>query len=139
MPLRFCHAGDFRLDEGRYFAQTAQCLERFLAGAIWARIDTLDNQAPFQVEGIPMQALRIQSSVGNAEMRSLRMSRSLATPSRPTPVKLGPPQKHWVENLLLSIDRCDRSIEARIDRICNASTTRDLTVPTPLFTVVRCI
>lgn len=57
----------------------------------------LDNQAPFQVEGIPMQALRIQSSVGNAEMRSLRMSRSLATPCKPTPVKLGPPQKHWVD------------------------------------------
>jgi hypothetical protein len=27
MPLRFAHAGDFHLDEDRYFADTAQCLE----------------------------------------------------------------------------------------------------------------
>jgi hypothetical protein len=32
------------------------------------------------------------------------MSRSLATALRPTPVKPGPPQKHWVGNALLSID-----------------------------------
>ncbi len=27
MPLRFGHAGDFHLDEDRYFADTAQCLD----------------------------------------------------------------------------------------------------------------
>jgi len=26
MPLRFCHAGDFHLDEDRYFADTAHGL-----------------------------------------------------------------------------------------------------------------
>jgi predicted MPP superfamily phosphohydrolase len=39
MPLRFAHAGDFHLDEDRYFADTAQCLEWFVADAIWARVD----------------------------------------------------------------------------------------------------
>ena len=31
MPLRFGHAGDFHLDEDRYFADTAQCLEWFVS------------------------------------------------------------------------------------------------------------
>jgi DNA repair exonuclease SbcCD nuclease subunit len=39
MPLRFCHAGDFHLDEDRYFADTAQCLEWFVADAIRASVD----------------------------------------------------------------------------------------------------
>jgi hypothetical protein len=29
MPIRFCHAGDFHLDEDRYFTDTAQ--QRFPA------------------------------------------------------------------------------------------------------------
>jgi DNA repair exonuclease SbcCD nuclease subunit len=39
MPLRFAHAGDFHLDEDRYFADTAQCLEWFVADAIQASVD----------------------------------------------------------------------------------------------------
>ena len=39
MPLRFCHAGDFHLDEDRYFADTAQCLEWFVSDAIQASVD----------------------------------------------------------------------------------------------------
>ena len=39
MPLRFCHAGDFHLDEDRYFADTAQCLEWFVKDAIRAGVD----------------------------------------------------------------------------------------------------
>jgi DNA repair exonuclease SbcCD nuclease subunit len=39
MPLRFGHAGDFHLDEDRYFADTAQCLEWFVADAIQAKLD----------------------------------------------------------------------------------------------------
>ena len=39
MPLLFCHAGDFHLDEDRYFADTAQCLEWFVADAIQASVD----------------------------------------------------------------------------------------------------
>jgi DNA repair exonuclease SbcCD nuclease subunit len=39
MPLRFCHAGDFHLDEDRYFADTAQCLEWYVADAIRASVD----------------------------------------------------------------------------------------------------
>ena len=39
MPLRFSHAGDFHLDEDRCFADTAQCLEWFVADAIRASVD----------------------------------------------------------------------------------------------------
>jgi DNA repair exonuclease SbcCD nuclease subunit len=39
MPLRFAHAGDFHLDEDRYFADTAQCLQWFVADAIRASVD----------------------------------------------------------------------------------------------------
>ena len=39
MPLRFAHAGDFHLDEDRYFADTVQCLEWFIADAIQANVD----------------------------------------------------------------------------------------------------
>ena len=39
MPLRFCHAGDFHLDEDRYFADTARCVEWFVADAIRASVD----------------------------------------------------------------------------------------------------
>ena len=39
MPLRFCHAGDLHLDEDHYFADTAQCLEWFVADAIRASVD----------------------------------------------------------------------------------------------------
>jgi len=34
MPLRFAHAGDFHLDEDRYFADTAHCLEWFITDGI---------------------------------------------------------------------------------------------------------
>jgi hypothetical protein len=36
MPVRFAHAGDSHLDEDRYFADTAQCLEWTFADAIQA-------------------------------------------------------------------------------------------------------
>ncbi len=36
MPLRFAHCGDFHLDEDRYFADTAQCLEWFVEDSIRA-------------------------------------------------------------------------------------------------------
>ena len=39
MDLRFAHAGDFHLDEDRYFADTAHCLEWFVADAIRASVD----------------------------------------------------------------------------------------------------
>jgi exonuclease SbcD len=39
MSFRFAHAGDFHLDEDRYFADTAQCLEWFVADAIGASVD----------------------------------------------------------------------------------------------------
>jgi len=39
MPLRFAHAGDFHLDKDRYFADTNQCLEWFVANAIQASVD----------------------------------------------------------------------------------------------------
>src|ERR1035437_463922 len=39
MPLRFAHAGDFHLDEDRYFADTAQCVEWFVTDAIRAGVD----------------------------------------------------------------------------------------------------
>jgi DNA repair exonuclease SbcCD nuclease subunit len=39
MPLRFAHADDFHLDEDRYFADTAQCLEWFVADAIRSNVD----------------------------------------------------------------------------------------------------
>ena len=39
MSLRFGHAGDFHLDEDRYFADTAQCLEWFVADAAQASVD----------------------------------------------------------------------------------------------------
>ncbi|MGA3169173.1 MAG: hypothetical protein ABSF14_24005 [Terriglobia bacterium] len=29
MPFKICHTGDVHLDEDRYFADTAQCLEWF--------------------------------------------------------------------------------------------------------------
>jgi hypothetical protein len=39
LPLQFAHAGDFHLDEDRYFADTAQCLEWFVADAIQSSVD----------------------------------------------------------------------------------------------------
>jgi exonuclease SbcD len=39
MPLRFAHAGDFHLDEDRYFCDTAQCLEWFVTDSIRANVD----------------------------------------------------------------------------------------------------
>ena len=38
MSLRIAHAGDFHLDEDRYFADTARCLEWFVADAILASL-----------------------------------------------------------------------------------------------------
>jgi DNA repair exonuclease SbcCD nuclease subunit len=39
MPFEVCHAGDFHLDEDRYFADTAQCLDWFVADAIQENVD----------------------------------------------------------------------------------------------------
>lgn len=39
MPLRFCHAGDFHLDEDHYFSDTAHCLDWFAADAVRASVD----------------------------------------------------------------------------------------------------
>jgi predicted MPP superfamily phosphohydrolase len=39
MPLKVCHTGDVHLEEDRYFADTAQCLEWFVADAIQASVD----------------------------------------------------------------------------------------------------
>ncbi len=39
MAFRFGHAGDFHVDEDRYFSDTAQCLEWFVADAIQASVD----------------------------------------------------------------------------------------------------
>jgi exonuclease SbcD len=39
MPIRLAHAGDFHLEEDRYFADTAECLEWFVVDAIRARVD----------------------------------------------------------------------------------------------------
>ena len=39
MPFKVCHAGDFHLDEDRYFADTAQCLKWFVADAVQASVD----------------------------------------------------------------------------------------------------
>ncbi len=39
MALRLAHAGDFHLDEDRYFADTAHCLGWFVADAIRASVD----------------------------------------------------------------------------------------------------
>ena len=39
MPLRFAHAGDFHLDEDRYFTDTAQCPEWFVADGIQVDCD----------------------------------------------------------------------------------------------------
>ena len=39
MPIKIAHAGDFHLNEERYFGDTAQCLEWFVADAIYSRVD----------------------------------------------------------------------------------------------------
>lgn len=39
MPIKIAHAGDFHLNEDRYFGDTAQCLEWFVADAICSRVD----------------------------------------------------------------------------------------------------
>jgi len=39
MPLRLAHSGDFHLEEDHYFADTARCLEWFVADAIRANVD----------------------------------------------------------------------------------------------------
>ena len=38
MPLRLAHAGDFHLEEDRYFGDTAQCLEWFVGDAIRSNV-----------------------------------------------------------------------------------------------------
>lgn len=38
MAVRFCQASDFHLDEDRYVADTAQCLEWFVADAVHANV-----------------------------------------------------------------------------------------------------
>jgi hypothetical protein len=47
MPLRFAHAGDFHLDEAHCFADTAQCLEWFVADAAFAGITSVSKRIPF--------------------------------------------------------------------------------------------
>jgi exonuclease SbcD len=39
MPFKICHTGDVHLEEDRYFGDTAQCLEWFVADAIRASVD----------------------------------------------------------------------------------------------------
>jgi DNA repair exonuclease SbcCD nuclease subunit len=39
MQLRICHTGDIHLEEGRYFSDTAQCLEWLVTDAIQASVD----------------------------------------------------------------------------------------------------
>jgi predicted MPP superfamily phosphohydrolase len=39
MPLRFAHAGDFHVEEDRYFDDTVRCLEWFVADAIRANVE----------------------------------------------------------------------------------------------------
>jgi len=39
VPLRLAHSGDFHLEEDHYFADTAQCLEWFVADAMRASVD----------------------------------------------------------------------------------------------------
>ena len=39
MPIKIAHAGDFHLSEERYFGDTAQCLEWFVADAIRSQVD----------------------------------------------------------------------------------------------------
>jgi exonuclease SbcC len=43
MPLRFAHAGDFHLDEDRYFADTARCLEWFVADGQFVLVNEAVN------------------------------------------------------------------------------------------------
>ena len=43
MPLRVAHAGDFHLDEDRYFADTAHCLKWFVADATGSSCDVVDG------------------------------------------------------------------------------------------------
>ena len=45
MPLRFARAGDFHLEEDRYVADAAQCLQWFVADAVRASVD------PFVIDG----------------------------------------------------------------------------------------
>jgi len=39
MPFRVCHCGDVHLEEDRYFGDTAQCLEWFVADAIGSNVN----------------------------------------------------------------------------------------------------
>jgi len=41
MPLLFAHTGDIHLDEDRYFADTAPCLEWFVADDIHAGVGVI--------------------------------------------------------------------------------------------------
>jgi len=43
MSLRFAHAGDFYLDEDRYLADTAQCLEWFVADGQFVLVNEAVN------------------------------------------------------------------------------------------------
>jgi hypothetical protein len=69
MSLRFAHAGDFHLDEDRYFADTAQCLEWFVADGQFVLVNEAVNLgiATYnmrQGEGIRYETLFRDETVG---------------------------------------------------------------------------
>ena len=69
MPLRFAHAGDFHLDEDRYFADTARCLEWFVADGQFVLVNEAVNLgiATYnmrQGEGIRYETLFRDETVG---------------------------------------------------------------------------
>jgi exonuclease SbcC len=69
MPLRFAHAGDFHLDEDRYFADTARCLEWFVADGQFVLVNEAVNLgiATYnmrQGEGIRYEILFDDETVG---------------------------------------------------------------------------
>ena len=69
MPLRFFHAGDFHLDEDRYFADTARCLEWFVADGQFVLVNEAVNLgiATYnmrQGEGIRYEILFDDETVG---------------------------------------------------------------------------
>ena len=69
MSLRFAHAGDFYLDEDRYLADTAQCLEWFVADGQFVLVNEAVNLgiATYnmrQGEGIRYEILFDDETVG---------------------------------------------------------------------------
>jgi hypothetical protein len=87
MPLRFCHAGDFHLDEDRYFADTAQCAERFVADGLSEAVslgiaiyntrqgEGIHCETPFRDETVG--ALNSDGANGKEYVRMLRRAMDL--------------------------------------------------------------